>query len=63
MTFTFNCFQTEISIPRSYATCTNQPGTYSCACRVGFGGTPPNCADIDECVTGKVRKSFVFIYI
>ena len=51
---------TWVSILRTYGSCTNQPGTYSCTCIAGFTGTPPNCVDINECVTGKVRKSFVF---
>ena len=26
------------------AICTNLPGTFTCACRVGFEGAPPTCS-------------------
>ena len=31
------------------ASCKNTAGSYSCACRDGFEGSPPSCGDIDEC--------------
>ena len=31
------------------ATCTNEPGTFSCACNEGFEGDGETCTDIDEC--------------
>jgi len=38
---------------RPDASCTNSPGSYSCACNPGYTSTPPNCVDIDECIVGK----------
>ena len=33
-----------------YATCTNTPGSFSCACDLGYDGDGVSCDDIDECV-------------
>ena len=34
------------------ATCSNEPGAFSCVCRAGFTGDGFACADIDECGEG-----------
>ncbi len=34
------------------ASCTNEEGSFSCACNDGFEGDGTNCADIDECADG-----------
>ena len=35
------------------ATCSNNAGSYSCACNSGFSGNGTVCQDIDECTTGQ----------
>jgi MYXO-CTERM domain-containing protein len=34
------------------ATCTNTPGSFECACNVGYAGDGRTCADVDECAAG-----------
>ncbi|MFN7135071.1 MAG: EGF domain-containing protein, partial [Myxococcales bacterium] len=34
------------------ATCTNTPGSFSCACNSGYTGNGVSCADVNECATG-----------
>ncbi|MBL8940529.1 MAG: hypothetical protein JNM69_38645 [Archangium sp.] len=33
------------------ATCTNTPGSRTCACNAGYTGTGVTCSDVDECAT------------
>ena len=33
------------------ATCTNSPGSFSCACNSGYTGVAPSCVDVNECAT------------
>jgi len=44
---------------RTYGSCSNTAGSFSCKCSVGYTGTPPNCGDLDECSAG----SFIFFQI
>lgn len=32
------------------ATCTNSPGSYTCACKPGYGGNGVTCSNVDECM-------------
>ncbi|MBL8939151.1 MAG: hypothetical protein JNM69_31600, partial [Archangium sp.] len=34
------------------ATCSNTPGSRTCACNSGFTGNGTTCADVNECLTG-----------
>ncbi len=36
----------------SNATCTNTPGSFTCACNAGYSGTGTACSDDDECMAG-----------
>ena len=45
-----------------FASCTNQPGTYQCACNVGFSGNGFNCAGMSLlCSNHMVNRMGVII--